>query len=122
VTDMIFATKIRSTAVALGIPIDIVRSNDAFAAAVGRGPVALAIVDMDADCDAAAAVGCARERMKTSSENGEDGVVLAYCSHVDVGAAAAAKQAGADVVWPRSRFSAMLAEVLSDPSLLRGGG
>ena len=50
--------------------------------------------------------------MRAAKEQSAQAHVVAYLSHVQVELAAAAKEAGADTVLPRSAFSAKLPEIL----------
>jgi len=112
VTDMIFATKIRSTGQSLGVAVEIVRSNDACRATNDRAAIDLLIVDMDADCESPSVA------IANAVARGTGAPILAYCSHVDRTAADAAKHAGATAVWPRSRFASQMPSVLGDPTML----
>jgi CheY-like chemotaxis protein len=106
VTDLFFMTKIKSTADALGQPLVIARSAEALLdqAAAGANPV---IIDMNATgVDPASVI-----RECKSRENPPH--VIAYLSHVQT-ELEAARQAGADQVLPRSKFSADLPALLKN--------
>jgi len=106
VTDLIFATKIRSTAEAVGARIELVRSVASLAAAAGGGAIGQVIIDLNADgLDPAAAIAAAKGLPGRPR-------VIAFLSHVQTELAAAAQQAGADEVMPRSAFTARLPEVI----------
>src|SRR6185436_10689777 len=91
VTDLIFGTKIASTARSLGIDLQIVRSANDFNARLASG-AALAIIDLNAaGPDPLAAVRIAHEAAARPR-------VIAYLSHVQTELAAAAREAGADDV------------------------
>ena len=106
VTDLIFATKIRSTAQAVGASVDFVR-NAVDLPAAAAGPVARVIIDLNADgLDAPSAIAAARSLPGPPT-------VICYLSHVQTDLAAAARDAGADEVLPRSLFAARLPEILS---------
>ena len=101
--DLIFETKIRSTARALGIDITVVRSVAAFDAEPGGIRPSLLIVDLNtAGVDAVAAGNVLTPRP----------YVVAFVSHVDQDLAKQAAEAGADQVMPRSRFTAELPRIL----------
>lgn len=110
VTDLLFSTKITSTGQALGVPVVVARSVDALvtqlnSAAGGEGK--LAIIDLNASGDPVEAI----RRVKALPTPPR---VIAYVSHVQADLAAAAREAGADEVMPRSAFSMNL------PTILKG--
>ncbi len=106
VTDLIFATKIRSTAEAVGARIELVRSVASLAAAAGGGPIGQVIIDLNADgLDTTTAIAAAKGLPGRPH-------VVAFLSHVQTELAAAAQQAGADEVLPRSEFSTRLPEII----------
>jgi len=101
--DLIFETKIRSTAQALGFETTIVRSPAAFDAQLDRIRPSLLIVDLNtAGVDAVAAANALTPRP----------YVVAFVSHVDQDLAKQAALAGADLVMPRSTFNADLPRIL----------
>jgi len=108
--DLIFETKIRSTAQALGIETlvlrlegTVVRSLAALAAELDRVRPSLLIVDLNtAGVDAVAAGNLHMPRP----------YVVAFVSHVDQDLAKQAAEAGADQVLPRSRFTIELPRIL----------
>lgn len=106
VTDLFFATKIKSTADALGTPLKAVRKLDDLDAALTAGAT-LAIIDMNADgVDHVEAI----RRCKSAASPPR---VIAYLSHVQKDLATAAQSAGADQIMPRSAFSAQLPDLLA---------
>lgn len=107
ITDLIFATKVRSTAEAVGIEVDIVRTTTALQDGLRTaGPAACAIIDLNASgIDVAVAIRAAREVGCSR--------VVAYLSHVQADMARAARDAGADEVIPRSEFSSRLPQILA---------
>lgn len=108
VTDLIFATKIRSTAQAVGAVVELVRDRPGLESAVASGPVDQVLLDLNATgLDPASAVAAARAIPGRPR-------IIAYLSHVQADLAAAARAAGADEILARSAFSERL------PSLLRG--
>lgn len=106
ITDLFFFSKVKGTADAIGVPIQVVRTADALLEACRSG-VSLAIVDLNAGgVDPVEAI----RQCKTIEPAPR---VVAYLSHVQTDLAAAARQAGADAVMPRSQFSAQLPDLLA---------
>ena len=104
--DLIFSTKIFSTAKAVGVTVQGVRTLEALREKLAATPASMVIVDLNTTLlDPCAAVRAAKEQSAQAH-------VVAYLSHVQVELAAAAKEAGADTVLPRSAFSAKLPEIL----------
>lgn len=105
IRDLIFETKIKSTAQSLGVGLAVARGLDELTKWLSGDSVRLVIIDLNTAGPAALdAIQAAKER---------EGVrVLGFVSHVDADLADLAKQAGADQVLPRSRFSANLPELL----------
>ncbi len=103
ISDLIFETKIRSTAQALGVETTVVRSLDALAAQFEGIRPSLLIVDLNTAGVAAVAAG----NVHTPRP-----YVVAFVSHVDQDLAKQAAEAGADQVMPRSRFTAELPRLL----------
>jgi hypothetical protein len=100
VRDLIFATKISSTARALGVPLTLVREPSKLAEAAGGARL---IVDLNLEGALEAAVAW---KARTGGE------VTAFASHVDVETIRAARDAGVDRVMARSEFARVLPEVL----------
>ena len=105
VSDLIFATKIRGTAAALGVDVAIVRDRAAMLASLDDA--ATVILDLNMDGDAAV------ELIRLARDRPVPPRIVAYCSHVDKHLASAAEEAGADAVMPRSKFVAALPEILT---------
>ncbi len=105
VNDLIFATKIRSTAAALGVDVAIVRDRAAMLALLDDAATVILDLNLDGD-DAVDLIRLARARPSPPR-------IVAYCAHVDTDLAAAAEEAGADTVMPRSKFVAALPEILT---------
>jgi CheY-like chemotaxis protein len=106
VTDLIFSTKITSTAKSLDVPVKVVRSVDALAERLAAGDTALVLIDLHADgVDPIEAIAVTRRFADPPH-------TIAYGSHVQTDLAAAARHAGADEVLPRSAFTARLPEIL----------
>ena len=100
VRDLIFATKIRGTAEALGTPVKMLRDPVTLAQHAGR----LLIVDLNLP-------GVIPAAAEWQSQG--DRTVVGFVSHVDAETIAAARRAGVTEVLARSKF----VEVL--PSLLK---
>jgi len=104
VTDLLFATKIRSTAEAVGVAVQLARSMPELLRAAERAN--LVLIDVNSSgLDAIEAI-----RQVRSLPNRPK--ILAYLSHVQRELADAAGHAGADEVMPRSRFSSELPAIL----------
>lgn len=101
--DLIFETKIRSTARALGIESTIVRSLAALNAELDRVRPSLLIVDLNTTGVEAVAAG----NVHTPRPH-----IVAFVSHVDQDLAIQAAESGADQVMPRSRFTTELPRIL----------
>ena len=117
VTDMIFATKIRSTADALGVAVEIVGSMEDLRSILARNdyhhPSAV-IVDMNAT------IPSPKEAITEAKAHPAAPRVYAFVSHVQTELADAARSAGADEVWPRSRFVQELPQLLNGSKLAKG--
>jgi hypothetical protein len=111
VRDLMFSSKISSTARAAGIDVRVIRDPAKVAAGSGeQGDVAdgrLLVVDLNQDGAIDAAVAWKQ------SHTGRP--VVGFVSHVDADTIACAKSAGIDRVMARSGFVAQL------ESILRGG-
>jgi DNA-binding NarL/FixJ family response regulator len=99
VRDLIFATKITSTARALNVPVQVLRDP----AQLNRQPGRLLIVDLNLP---GATPAAAAWKTVTSQP------VVGFASHTDAATIAAARDAGLDRVLPRSRFVEILPELL----------
>jgi hypothetical protein len=100
VRDLIFSTKITTTARAAGIEVQIVRDPGKLAGQAGR----LLLVDLNL----AGAIEAAALWRTTGNAP-----VVGFVSHVDAETAASARSAGIDRVMARSRFVEMLPELLA---------
>lgn len=105
IRDLIFETRIKSTAQSLGIGAVVVRSLAELEALLAGPGIRLLIVDLNTA--GAAAFDAIRAAKKSALH------VLAFVSHVDADLANHASEAGADQVLPRSRFAAHLPELLA---------
>ena len=102
--DLIWATRIKSTADSLGIPCRPARNLEMFRARLADSPVRALIVDLEAG-----EVGL--ELVRAARANGGIRVVV-FGPHVATEAFAAARQAGADAAMARGAFWAKLPAVL----------
>ncbi len=104
ITDLFFVTRVKGTADALGVPLSVTRTVEGLiAAASGAG---LVIVDLNATgTDPVEAIRAVKALADTPP-------VVAYLSHVQTELAQQAREVGADLVLPRSAFTARLPELL----------
>jgi DNA-binding NarL/FixJ family response regulator len=112
-TDLIFASKIASTAQSLGVAAKEIRSLAGLEEALAQGGAApnparpsLVLIDLDADVDVLEAI-----RMAGAACG--PGRVIAYGSHVRADLLRAAREAGAGEALARSAFAARLPALLS---------
>lgn len=107
VTDLIFSTKIFSTAKSLGVEALGARSLDALAKRLDDAEVGRVIVDLNASgVDVIEAVRVAKAKRPEVQ-------VVAFLSHVQVELAQQAQSAGADKVMARSAFVSKLPDLLA---------
>lgn len=116
--DLIFATKIRSTAEHVGVPY---RAAGNVAAVLDRlnrvadgrlnEPVTGVLIDLEMGDTALAIIDAIRQH--TPGQASAGGVpIVAFGSHVAVDVLTAAREKGADAVMPRSQFVVQLPELL----------
>ncbi len=109
VDDIFFAAKIRATAKALDVELEIVRSTDAALEAIRREQTSLIIADLHAKaCDPFSLATHLKLEEKLRSIP-----LMGFFSHVQTALKERAEQAGFDRVVPRSYFTKHLAEILS---------
>jgi CheY-like chemotaxis protein len=109
VDDLMFASKIRSAAGQLGIPVTFARSSAAALDAIRETAPALVILDLNNPRTDPLGTVAALKRdpaMKAIRTVG-------YASHVLTEVIDAARQAGVDEVLARSAFTARLSEILA---------
>jgi hypothetical protein len=107
ITDLIFSTKVTSTAKSLNIPFTVVRTLEKLTDTLTASPGGRLIVDLNVTAvDPIAAIKAAKA-LPTPPH------IIAFLSHVQVELAESARTAGADQVLPRSAFSAKLPELLA---------
>lgn len=110
--DLIFATKIRSTAEALGLPSRPARHAEALRCRLEQiedgklnEPVTGVLIDLDLEDDALALI----EQVKAHDPHVP---VVAFGSHVAVSILDSARERGADFVLARSAFTSNLPDIL----------
>ncbi|MCG8409609.1 MAG: hypothetical protein MI923_30755 [Phycisphaerales bacterium] len=105
-TDLIFSTKISSTAKALQMDARAVSNADALAAVLEESDVSVVMVDMSLGEKAGEALRCAAGHARSPA-------TVAFYSHVQAELREAAEVAGAQHVMPRSQFSEQLPVLLA---------
>jgi DNA-binding NarL/FixJ family response regulator len=109
VEDLLFSSKIRNVARRLEVEVVFARSPDAVLSEVRARRPSLVVFDLDAErtepIDTLAQVKADPQLAVTKA--------IAFASHVHAGLMAAARQAGADEVMPRSAFVATLPEIVA---------
>ena len=110
--DLIFATKIRSTAESLGVPTQALRDADALPSASNGDEgdadgqsIGAIMVDLELGEDAMTLIERARQNLPTAA-------VIAFGSHVAKDVLDGAKARGAHHVLPRSAFTQQLPDLL----------
>lgn len=111
VADLIFASKIRATAAAVGGAVEVVRTADELLARARDASPRLILVDLEArGADPAGAIRRLRSMPETA-----DVPVIAFASHVNRAAIDDARTAGATRVLARSAFVRELPALLGGP-------
>ena len=105
VSDLIFATKIRGTAEALGVDMTVVRNRGSLLSAIDG--VKLLIIDLNLEGDDPL------DLIRMVRNQTDPPRIITFCSHVQTDLADQAGEAGADQVLPRSQFSSRLAQILT---------
>lgn len=118
--DLLWASKIRSVADALGLAARPVRTLEMLEARLADSPVAALCVDLDAPDVALALIDRLRGEAATASQRGIR--VLAYGPHVAVDALQQARERGASRVMTRGAFDRTMAEVIRDLTKATGPG
>ncbi len=106
VGDMIFATKIRGTAEALDAEVAMTQSSEQLLSEISDD-TRLVIIDLNLENEDVLELIRRVRRLPNPPR------IISYLPHVQTDLAAAAREAGADEVLPRSRFSAEIATILS---------
>jgi DNA-binding response OmpR family regulator len=106
--DLLFSERIASASKALGYRPVVVRTADAFRAALARGPAA-AILDLGSRrFDALAAI------RRAKADPASRGVpLLGFCGHLDAARRTAAREAGCNLVTTNGAISAGLEALLT---------
>ena len=108
VDDLLFSSKIRATAKQAGVDVVFARSPEEIVHQAKALHPALAIFDLNSGkTDPISTIAALKSDPATAGIHS-----LGFASHVHVELIAAAKQAGADNVLPRSAFAARLADIL----------
>jgi PleD family two-component response regulator len=116
VDDLMFRSKIKSTATHAGIDVKFAGSRDGALAVMRAEPPALVIFDLNyARADPLGTLAAMKQDAALASIP-----TIGYVSHVDVATIDAARAAGVDDVLARSAFAMNLAELLTHPP--PGGG
>ena len=98
VSDMIFASRITSTAKMVGTRCRIINNAGDLHSALESQEIGMVLVDMS--CDAISP----EEAIRAVKSDCPGARVIAFFSHVQTELMERAKAAGADDVWPRSAF------------------
>ncbi len=105
--DLIFASRVTGTAKALGLAVQAVRSPTALVEAARKGAPSCVILDLDfAGLDVPALLRQLGDVCPTMPR------AVGYGSHVEAARLRAAREAGCDPVWPRSKFVEELPQAL----------
>ena len=108
VDDLLFSSKIRTTAKLAGVEIAFARTPEAILAQARESKPALLIFDLNsAKTDPLATIAAIKADPLLAAIR-----TIGFASHVHTELIAAARQAGADQVLPRSAFAGNLADIL----------
>ena|SRR5215211_1463313 len=106
--DLMFSSKIKTTANQLGVPLTFARSAESALAHMRQAAPDLVIFDLNNPrTNPLAIVGAMKQDPALASVR-----TVGYASHVQVDVINAARQAGVDEVLPRSAFAMQLADIL----------
>lgn len=108
VSDLIFRSKIDSTARAVGVSAQVVSSSTELSAALQAGGIDKVLIDLGLPA------GESLQAIRIARDHDADMTIVAFGSHVDKAALQAASDAGADQVMPRSQFTSQLQTILTD--------
>jgi CheY-like chemotaxis protein len=106
--DLMFSSKIKTTANQLGIPLTFARSADAALGEMRKAAPSLVIFDLNNPRTNPLGIVAAMKQEPALAAI----PTVGYASHVQVDVINAARQAGVDEVLPRSAFTTQLAEIL----------
>ena len=114
VDDLMFTSKIKTTATQLGIPVAFARSSPGALEAMHRETPSLVIFDLNsARTDALATVAAMKAETALASVP-----TIAFVSHVQTDLIDAARAAGIGEVLARSAFTTRLPDILASASTL----
>lgn len=109
VDDLLFSSKIRATARQAGVEVTFARSPEEILQQARNSRPSLVIFDLNSGkTDPVATIGALKGDPELASIR-----AIGFASHVHTELIAAARQAGADQVMPRSAFAGNLAEILT---------
>ena len=107
--DLLFSSKIRTTAAGLGVPLSFAKTSEAALAEMRKAAPSLVIFDLNNPrTDPLGTVAAMKQDPALASIR-----TLGFVSHVDTATIDAARQGGVDDVLARSAFAQRLAEILS---------
>ena len=114
-SDLLWSTRIRSTAETLGIQVRPVRSVDMLAARLADSPappIRAVVVDLDGE---GPGLDLIRHLRRPDAAESERAIrIVAWAPHVEVEKLRAAKAAGADAVMARGAFARSLPRILRE--------
>src|SRR3954469_2553194 len=106
--DLMFSSKIKTTATQLGIPLAFARSSATALAEMRKAPPSLVIFDLNNPRTDPLGIVAAMHADPALAAI----PTVGYVSHVDTAVITAARQAGVTDVLPRSAFAMQLPEIL----------
>jgi CheY-like chemotaxis protein len=106
--DLMFTSKIKTTAGQLGVPVSFARSADAALAEMRKTPPTLVILDLNNPRTNPLSIVASMKQDPALAPV----PTVGYASHVQTDVIQAARQAGVDDVMARSAFTQHLAEIL----------
>lgn len=108
VDDLLFSSKIRATAKQVGVDVQFARTPDEILAQARSLQPSLAIFDLNSGkTDPVGTIAALKADPTIAAIR-----TIGFASHVHTDLIAAARQAGADEVLPRSAFAGRLADIL----------
>jgi PleD family two-component response regulator len=107
--DLMFSSKIKTTAKQLGVDVAFARSADAALAEMRKAPPSLVILDLNNARTNPLGIEAAMKQDPALASI----PTVGYASHVQVDVINAARQAGVGEVLARSAFTQQLAEILT---------
>lgn len=111
--DLIWATRIKATADALGIPCRPVRTLDMLSARLADSPVRALIIDLETGEIGLSLIRVLRGSAEEPGRDPERNItIVAFGPHVATDLLTLAKSAGADQVMVRGAFDRQLADLL----------